>query len=478
MTLPAHAEARVRRHVAVHDLLPRGSTIICAVSGGADSLSLLAWLEARRESLGISLHAAHVHHGIAEARSDEAATAVRALCQAHGIPLHEHHVDVPALAQQWRTGVEDAGRRARQAWFRSLARRLDARVATGHTADDQAETVLMRALRGSGPRGLAGIRARLGAPPWLVRPFLPLRRSETRSMARSAGLPVVDDPTNDDPGYGTRNLIRLSLIPLLEQRFNPNVVGALCRLAEAAAAESIALRAVTARLARRLVQEGQPRVVSSRLARLPRGLRVSVLGKALAGIAPRRGDAHDLARLDDLMRGAIGRRTRAAGVTAQRTTRGVELGDPPLGRPHALGEGAPLPVPGEVRLAGWVVRASLVQHAPAPCARRDLSPQGYRWAMQTPWRAAIVVPSAGLRVRGRRAGDRWHPSRGSGSRKLKATLNAWAVPEAERDAVPIVTVEDTIACVAGWGPDAHHATHGSETAAIMLEFTFEEREQA
>lgn len=478
MTPRGDADARVRGHLRRHALLPRGGTVICAVSGGADSMALLAWVQANRDALGVRVEAAHLHHEIPEARSDAAAEAVRALCQQWSVVLHERRVDVPALARQRGLGIEAAGRRARQCWFRALARERGARVATAHTADDQAETVLMRMLRGAGTRGLRGILPCLGRPPWLVRPFLVLKRTETRHMATAWQLPVVEDPTNDDTSYGVRNKVRLDLLPLLARDFNPRVVAALCRLADAARDDEAMLARLARRAARGVLEGPTPVVVAATAGDLPAAVRTRVEAAAVrrAGGDTPRLDAAARGRLHSLLVGRVGRRTRVAGLVALRTQRGVVLArrDGPPAR--ALGAGVALPVPGEVRVGGWHVRAWVARDGGESSPRRAPSPDGYRATMRAPWRAALSAPEGALQVRSRRPGDRWRPPRGSGSCKLKATLNAWPVPASERDAVPVVTVGDQVACIAGWGVDERRRVFSGHVAVVQLEFTFTDEE--
>ena len=441
-------------------------------------MALLAWLHARADDLGLRVQAAHLHHGIAEARSDEAAEAVRDLCKARGIPLHARRVDVPRLARRRGLGIEAAGRLARASWFRALARKHDARVATAHTADDQAETVLMRLLRGSGTRGLRGVLPRLGTPPWLVRPFLVLRRDETRALAMACGLPVVDDPTNLDASYGTRNRVRLDLLPLLARDFNPRVVDSLCRLASAARNDDALLGRLARRAARRHVHGSDPTTVTDEVSDLPRALRARLLAASLrdAGGQGRRLDATGLERLESLLRGPVGRRTRVAGRSVHRTSRGLEIGPSVGDSTTPLGDEMTLPVPGEVRSAGWIIRTWPAEGEGETSPRRTPTDRGYRAVMRAPWRAALVASDAPLRVRGRRPGDRWRPPKGSGSCKVKATLNAWRVPLSERDTVPVVTVGDDVACIAGWGVDERRRPASGASPVVQLEFTFADEE--
>ena len=205
--------------------LPEGDLVV-ALSGGADSAAL-AYLLAH---LGHRIRAVHVNHGLpASARLEEAA---RAVADAVDIELEVSGIVVPPGAS-----FEGHAREARyEALFASL--RPGEILLTAHTRDDQAETVLMNLLRGSGPAGLAGITARTDV---LTRPMLAVGRSETRELATLASLPFFDDPSNLDHGF-RRNSIRLEVIPDLSARFNPRLIEALARFAELIGADDALLQ--------------------------------------------------------------------------------------------------------------------------------------------------------------------------------------------------------------------------------------------
>jgi tRNA(Ile)-lysidine synthase len=149
--------AQVRETIRTHGMLAGGERVVAAVSGGPDSTALLSVLGALRAELRLDLHAAHLNHGLRPDASLDAASVAR-MAESLGFPYHETAEDVAAAAAHARRSIEDAGREARYGFLAGVAREIQASViATGHTRDDQAETVLMRMLRGSGPRGLAGI---------------------------------------------------------------------------------------------------------------------------------------------------------------------------------------------------------------------------------------------------------------------------------------------------------------------------------
>lgn len=210
--------------------VPPGGHVLAAVSGGADSTALLCFLSELRGSYPLRLSCAHVEHGIRGDASLEDGQFVRALCQSKGIPFYECHVDAPGYAGAHGCGLEDAARTLRYAFLRETAGRIGADcIALAHHALDQAETVLLHAIRGSDMRGLCAMRKRRGD---LIRPLLDASPEELRAYLRSVGQPWREDATNRIPDCA-RNRIRLNAMPELEAAC-PGAGAALVRLARAA----------------------------------------------------------------------------------------------------------------------------------------------------------------------------------------------------------------------------------------------------
>jgi len=259
-----------RRIALDQSLLSAGERVSVAVSGGADSVALLLALsDANRakEPLGVVLSAVHVHHGLRGAEADADEAFVRELCERLNVPLRVERVDVAARQDAQHEGLEEAARELRYGVFRKLmeAGKADV-VATAHTLDDQAETVVMKLLRGAWTEGIGGIapaleksekrEQRLPAPGRIVRPMLNVRRAEVEAFLRDRGQVWREDATNRDVSL-TRNRVRHELMPILRS-FNPGVDAALARLAEIARDEEAFWQAEVARLLPQILLPGRP----------------------------------------------------------------------------------------------------------------------------------------------------------------------------------------------------------------------------
>lgn len=228
--------------VEAERLLPAEGRLVLGVSGGADSVALLHAIHmintARNHPW--KLHVGHLHHGIRAGAADEDAQFVRDLATSLALPVTIEQVDVPGLAKARQISIEEAAREARYAYLERLCLHTESRhILLAHHADDNAETVLHRVLRGTGLRGLAGIApVRLLSPDSdirVVRPLLKFRKQEILDFLRQRGLPWREDHTNTQTSL-TRNRIRHEVLPLLETKINKQVKEALLRLAEQARA--------------------------------------------------------------------------------------------------------------------------------------------------------------------------------------------------------------------------------------------------
>ncbi|MBM3221439.1 MAG: tRNA lysidine(34) synthetase TilS [Candidatus Rokubacteria bacterium] len=421
----------VRPALRRHAMLAGGERVLVGVSGGADSVALLAALVEVAAALRLELHVLHVDHQL---RPDSARDGVfvAALGRRLGVPVTVERVDVPPGGS-----LEAAARGARHAALEAVAARVGAtRIALGHTADDQAETVLMRLLEGAGVRGLAAIPPVRGR---IIRPLIGTRRGEIEAALRAAGLAWVEDPTNRDPKF-LRNRMRHEVLPLLASTYDGDVVPALARVAALAREATDALDELAGRELERLASreaDGALTLSVAALRALPAYVAPDVLRQAaarLGGTAPLRAWAHrGLARVTAAP--PVRRAFRLGGVVVEVSADRVRLG---RGLPSPLARRA-LSVPARVEL---------------PEIRRALEAtivdaDSYR----IPAGAAVVAFDADLLpstlvVRSRRRGDRL-TAFGGGERRLKSLLITAKVPRWDRARVPLVEAAGTILWVAG-----------------------------
>lgn len=424
---------------------PHGAMLLAAVSGGADSLALLFALAELREVLGHRLTAAILHHGMRD-EADADVAMLQGVCDGMAVPLEVGRADVPAMAAARKISLEVAGREARYAFLYETAARCGAHaLCTGHTLDDQAETVLLRVIFGTGLEGLGGIPPeRRVQPPeslspvWLWRPLLEVSRAGTQEYCAARGLNPVRDPANADPRY-PRNRIRHDLLPRLERDYNPAIREALARLADLARAEETVLADLADSVAAvRTVAGGGARVHIQPLLALPLAMRrrVARLFLRAAGGSGRALGFANVERLLDAMARGEARRHLDGGLEMTRDGEHATLR--PIGKvvapePFEI----PLAVPGQTMLP---VGALISEILPGG----EVSESG-------PFEADLDADAvdAPLLARGRRAGDRMRPLGMAGTRKLSDLMADRKVPREIRDTLPVVVCGDRIAWVVG-----------------------------
>ena len=218
-----------------YSMISKGDKVIVAVSGGPDSIALLNALINLKEKLGCSLYVAHVNHMIREV-ADSETEYVQEFCKSRGIECFVKKVDVISLANEKKIGTEEAGRNVRYEFFDEIFNKVNAdKIAIAHNANDNAETVLMNVLRGSGISGLKGIEPIRDNK--FIRPLIEIERADIEKYCEEKTLNPKFDESNKDNTY-TRNKIRNLLIPFLKEEFNPSVVEGLNRLSDLASQEN------------------------------------------------------------------------------------------------------------------------------------------------------------------------------------------------------------------------------------------------
>jgi tRNA(Ile)-lysidine synthase len=472
----------VRRTIRRHGLADAGTRVVVALSGGADSVALAYLLRELAASGDVILTGlAHFNHQLRGPASDADERFCASLAETIGVPLFVERENVQRLALRERRSLEHAAHAARHAFFERARVHLGAHaVAVGHTRDDQAETFLLRLLRGAGAKGLGGMHPRRGI---VIRPLLECRRADLRAWLDEGGIPHVEDASNADVGV-PRNRVRAELMPLLESRFNPAIVDVLAGQADRARAEWAWMEeAIAAAGLEAACDDAEPSALTLEVAALeqaPLALARLAIWKAMTTAADGRpvSSAH-VERALDLIRPRGGRGSRLADRVSDRSERSldgpgqvVERVGPRLvlrSRASARRSRKPveafryrLPVPGEVQLpeAGCVVTAEAVASGIAIDALRATAGNATS--------AVIRMPGA-LTIRNRRPGDRFRPLGLDGEKKLQDFFVDRKVARRLRDGVPLIVDDsDRIVWVAGHGIDeAFRVTDASQAVVIL-----------
>lgn len=241
---------KVLQTILKFNMINRGDRILAAVSGGADSVCMLHILNSLKHSLGFELFCAHLNHGLRGEAADSDEKYVKELCKGLGIKVFTKKVNVGAWADKEKLTTEEAGRKARYDFFKELsAEHKFNKTATAHNKNDNAETVLMRIIRGTGIDGISGVS--YIRDDGIIRPILDIARSEVEEYCRQNELTFCTDTTNSENDY-TRNKIRNLLIPYIEREFNPSITDALVRFSETAREDAEFLNNYAKRLYARL----------------------------------------------------------------------------------------------------------------------------------------------------------------------------------------------------------------------------------
>jgi len=465
----------VLRYIRDQRLFQPGERVAVAVSGGADSVALLRILLDLRQELGIVLSVAHFHHQIRGREADADRQFVSELAQQFEIEFHSGSADVPAHARDHKLSLETAARDLRHQWFAELVGQGHAdTVATAHTLDDQAETVLMRVLRGTGVRGLAGIAPKQREK-HLVRPLLRISRREIETYLGVIHQSWHTDSSNLDLSH-TRNRVRHTLLPLLENDFNPAIRNTLAELAEIARGEDDYWRKELALLLPRLVRHGKPTrsgrsatgAASQTLALdlgLLRTLPEAIQRMVIHQTATQLGVALEFKHIQQLTRLIEERKTAKSlslpgGLLAQSGLRELRLtleAEEPSANYRY-----PLPIPGEVTVPelGKTIRALVIS-----AEKQKIS--DYNSAVLL--NRARLAPE--LTVRNWQAGDRFFPAHSQSPKKVKELLQPARLgtqfSPAERKVWPVIESAGTIVWMRGFPvPQAFASQEGD---AVLIE---------
>ncbi len=454
-------EQRVSRYIEKNGLLEPGQKLLVAVSGGPDSVCLLHCLWQLRQELGVSLHAVHLNHGLRGQESDADAEYVSGLARSLQIPLTTGKEDIKAYQAGKRLTLEEAAREVRYRFLAQTAQSTGAAgVATGHTLNDQAETILMHIIRGSGTAGLHGLQSRQtlqfsGISLSVLRPLLEVSRQETEAYCARFDLKPRQDSSNLSLAP-LRNRIRQELLPLLAS-YNPAVIDSLLRLSRIARDDLELLNEAAAQAWKKVIDKQNKLLIFDK--------------KIMKGLPP------SLQR--QLFRRAV---NELLGSLKDIETRHIEelmeALDKPPGRQIDLPEGlvflieydryllgfnpeelVPLPVlkgeyevkiPGETLIPGWKIEASIKTRSlsrPAVENKGNLSASLFQATFDREKVGDKVI------VRPRQPGDRFHPLGMAGTKKLGEFMLDAEIPRLWRDRIPVFSTPNQVIWVAGWRMD-------------------------
>jgi tRNA(Ile)-lysidine synthase len=461
-------------YIRKHQLLKAGDRVGAAVSGGADSVALLRLLLELRPELGIVLSVVHFNHKLRKEASEADERFVAELAQSHGLEMNSSAGDVSGYAEQKHLSLETAAREMRYGFFFRLLREgAMNRLATGHTLDDQAETVLFRIVRGAGTRGLAGIYPQFsvlgsqfseGDPlaasspqegRSIVRPLLGIRRNDIEAYLASLGQERREDASNRDLRHA-RNRVRHEILPRLERDLNPAVREMLAETAEIARVEEEYWEHAVKQVLRQF--EADPRSLNLReLLALPLALQRRVLRAVTKPLGLRL----EFRQVEKILAVAEGR-ARAA-VLADGWCASRSHGMLSFHPAEAMAEADyeyPLPVPGGVEIVelGTRLEAVLVSASGG---------QGYN-------PENLLNPDClgnELRVRNWRAGDRFWPAHTKGPKKIKELLQDRHIDSVERRLWPVAVSAGEVVWVRGFAiPQRLQAVAGGRDAVMIREF--------
>lgn len=414
---------KLRAFLKEQALLSPGDKVIAAVSGGADSVAMLFALYLLRDELGITLEAAHFNHHLRGAESDRDEAFVTDFCGRYCIPLHLGSGRIVS----GKKGLEAAARDARYAFLRSLP----GKVATAHTADDNAETVLMRLIRGTGLKGLGAIAPVSGN---VIRPMLTVTRDDVEAFLKEYALPHMEDSSNETDDF-LRNRIRHSILPLMRAE-NP-------RIGENLSAMALLLRQDEACLQAMIPEEQMPDV--SRLKAMEPALRRRALERFLKAQGVREPEQIHILQAEQLLYhwSPSASMQFPGGVTIGRQyDRLVRLECAPE-LPETL-----LSVPGETCIGG---KRFVSEYATDLEERPD---------------SVLVRPAGALTVRSRRSGDTMRLP--GGTRSLKKMYIDRKIPASQRAAVPVLADDRGVLAVFGIGTDIRFRPDSLPAVRITL----------
>jgi len=462
------------RFIIEHGLIEKPGPLLVGVSGGVDSVCLLHVLVSLRNKLNVDLHIAHLNHQLRGDESDADAEYVRRLARDLNVAATIDKRDVQEYQSTHQCSLEEAAREVRYAFFSEVAESLGGRtVAVAHTANDQAETILMHMIRGTGLSGLRGMRplSRWNLPDGrlltVVRPLLDANREETETYCAIHELWPRYDSSNRSLEF-LRNRIRAEIMPQLLE-YNPNIVESLSRMAHIVADDIAYLDNEVAQLSESIIEEFPQGILLNNKAL---SALLPAIGRHLLRTSLRRllGSLRDieLVHIESILHALTQSAGKQLSLPYGLTFHGdyeksiITRGENPLAYLPPLHSESPLNIPGETVVSGWRIAAEVIEGKCEVQASDQLTAY-----------LDFDVTGNSLFIRSRQDGDRFQPLGMHDLKKLQDFMVDSKIPRAWRDNVPLVCTRDQIVWVVGWRIDHRARVTDSTRQTLHLKFEME-----
>jgi len=429
---------KINKTIKKYNLIQEGDRVLIAYSGGADSTGLLALLWELRKEWALQLALAHFNHGLRQ-RAEEDERFVRQVSREYSLPVFVGGEDVRSYARAKSLNLEEAGRKLRYAFLEKTAVEWGAsKIATGHTMTDQAETFLMRLLRGSGTRGLGGVYPVVEG--MIIRPLIHVKREEIEAYLSKQNIPYRIDESNFDRRF-FRNRVRLELIPYLQEKFEPRILDRLSNTASILQEEDNLLEKIGKEKAERaFIKKNNRTLLEMRfLSSLPLALRRRVLRNF---ILETKGNLRGISFTDveSVLELGEGKECHLQKGLSLRREGGVvflkEEARPKIEYKHSwMGESIL-----EIEELGLKFKGKKIKNGHSLPLRIDDGRQAF-----LDWEK-LKFP---LLVRNRKQGDKYRPLGAPGQKKLKEIMRAKGIPLAEREKKPVFLCGNDIVWVLG-----------------------------
>lgn len=456
-----------------YNLIEKGDNVIVGISGGPDSVCLLHIMHRLAERIGIKLYAVHVNHGLRGSESDEDEAFVRDFCSRLGVELKVHAADIAEIAKEKGISLEEAGREIRYREFHCFGEALGgAKIAVAHNKNDQAETLLMRLIRGTGLDGLKGMNHKRET---VIRPLLDIPREDIESYCRENALAPRTDSSNLQSIY-TRNKIRLGLIPYINQSFSTDIVETLYRTSLVLRDDYEAMEAAVRDAYRQCLMRCNESCVeldNGCLDTLHPGIAKRVVRSAIRKV---KGDLKGIENkhiediLDLIREGRTGAILQLPqGIRIARSYGIIKVHrDPGKGRVQHFDHLLHTPGITSVEEIGGCIQSEIIERNEN--SNRHLSQSGSSRQQFFDYEKLLEGINKGIKIRNRRDGDIFKPFRSSGTKKLKEYFIDNKIPRDSRDKIPLIAKNNEIVWVVGYKTSDNFKVTENTKRVLMLEY--------